>query len=106
MNIYIRVNSGGDLTFVDVDNLHQLFVETEVAVQVTIEILEEHGLACRSEMPGHVELVLAELYRRASALAEYTGWSEKWSQMINYASREGWMSGDGTTVRAHIDTTA
>jgi len=52
-------------------------------------------------------LNVAELRRRAAAQDVSPDWAQRWAAMIAYARRQGWLSRDGTTVRAHvIDPTA
>ena len=45
---------------------------------------------------------MAELRRRAAAEGVPADWAQRWDDMITYATRHGWLSPDGTTVRAHI----
>ena len=53
-------------------------------------------------------LNVAELRRRAAAQDVLPGWAQRWAlctdnaAMIAYARRQGWLSPDGTTVRAHV----
>ena len=48
------------------------------------------------------DLQVAELRRRAVAGGVPAGWARRWDDMIGYAGRRGWLSADGTTVRAHV----
>jgi hypothetical protein len=48
------------------------------------------------------DLDVAELRRRAVAERVPPGWTRRWDDMIAYAARRGWLSPDGTTVRAHV----
>lgn len=48
------------------------------------------------------DLHVAELRRRAAAEDVSPGWAQRWDAMIAYAQRQGWLSGDGTIVRAHV----
>lgn len=51
----------------------------------------------------HVEVTAAGvLGRRATAEGVPTDWTRRWDDMTGYAGRHGWLSPDGTTVRAHI----
>jgi hypothetical protein len=47
-------------------------------------------------------LQVAELRRRAAADGVSADWARRWDDMIAYAVRRGWLSPDGTTVRAHV----
>jgi hypothetical protein len=47
-------------------------------------------------------LQVAELRRRAAADGVSADWARRWDDMIAYAGRRGWLSPDGTTVRAHV----
>jgi hypothetical protein len=51
---------------------------------------------------GEADINVAELRHRASAEGVTPGWAERWTAMIDYAQRKGWLSADGTTVRAHV----
>jgi hypothetical protein len=44
----------------------------------------------------------AELRARAAAGDVAADWAQRWAAMIAYAGRSGWLSDDGTIVRAHI----
>ena len=48
------------------------------------------------------ELRVAELRGRATAAGVSPDWAQRWEAMIAYAGRKGWLSPDGTTVRAHV----
>jgi hypothetical protein len=48
------------------------------------------------------DLQVAELRRRALAEGVPPDWAKRWDDMIAYAARRGWLSPDGTTVRAHV----
>jgi hypothetical protein len=48
------------------------------------------------------DLQVAELRRRAVAESVSAGWARRWDDMISYAGRQGWLSADGATVRAHV----
>jgi hypothetical protein len=51
---------------------------------------------------AEADLYLAELRRRAAAAGVSPGWVQRWDDMIAYAAQRGWLSADGTTVRAHV----
>lgn len=48
------------------------------------------------------DLDVTELRSRAAAGDVSPDWAQRWEAMIVYARRKGWLSGDGTTVRAHV----
>jgi hypothetical protein len=48
------------------------------------------------------DLHVAELRRRAAAEDVSPGWAQRWAAMIAYARHQGWLSEDGTMVRAHV----
>lgn len=51
---------------------------------------------------AEAELHVAELRARAAAGDVSPDWAQRWSAMIAYAARSGWLSDDGTIVRAHV----
>jgi hypothetical protein len=53
---------------------------------------------------GHL-MVPIETIRRLAAGLVGPGWLEDFAGMIAYATGKGWVSGDGTHVRAHLERT-
>jgi len=49
-------------------------------------------------------MVPLETVRRMAAGRVAPGWEPKFDQMIAYAAGKGWLSDDGTRVRAHLET--
>lgn len=52
---------------------------------------------------GDVWLDLAVLRSRASLATTAPDWPERWSAMVAYAQRKGWLSDDGLAVRVHVE---
>lgn len=52
---------------------------------------------------GDVWLDLAVLRSRAELVATEPDWAQRWSAMVAYAERRGWLSADGRAVRVHIE---
>ncbi len=52
---------------------------------------------------GDVWLDVAVLRSRAQLAASEPDWPQRWSAMVAYAEREGWMSDDGRAVRVHVE---
>jgi hypothetical protein len=52
---------------------------------------------------GHL-MVPLDTVRRMAAGRVGPDWEQKFDTMIDYAARKGWLSEDGTRVRAHLET--
>ena len=52
---------------------------------------------------GHTELDVERLRELASAGPTGPDWPHRWTSMLAYAAGQGWLSADGTTVRAHVE---
>jgi hypothetical protein len=52
---------------------------------------------------NHLMVPLATV-RRMAAGRVGTDWEQDFGSMIAYAERKGWLSDDGTRVRAHLET--
>jgi len=58
-------------------------------------------------LPGDDHLLIpVDVIRRYAGDAVDPGWERDLAGMIGYASRKGWMSDDGSRVRAHVERTA
>lgn len=53
-----------------------------------------------------VLLDLAVLRSRAKLVATADDWSQRWSAMVDYAGRKGWLSPDGRSVQVHVERPA
>jgi hypothetical protein len=81
---------------------------TSLDVRTAPDLRSSLDEALRQVRLGHwdggdeADLQVAELRRRAVAEGVSAGWDERWDDMISYAGRNGWLSADGTTMRAHV----
>jgi hypothetical protein len=81
---------------------------TSLDVRVTADARLSLDEAIRGSQLGtwdggaEADLRLAELRSRAAAGDVAPDWARRWEAMIAYAGRKGWLSHDGTTVRAHV----
>ncbi len=51
---------------------------------------------------GHVWVEVAALRAHARPASTANGWDERFGDMVAYAGRAGWLSPDGTAVKAHV----
>ena len=61
------------------------------------------GLGLVDEDGPHVWLSIAGLKALAGALAIDPDWIRRLDEMVGYAEANGWLSADGTFIRAHVD---
>ena len=56
------------------------------------------------EVDGDGEaLVLVAAVRRLAAGSVGASWDEEFAAMLEYALSKGWLSDDGTSIRAHVE---
>jgi hypothetical protein len=55
---------------------------------------------------GNVALDLAVLRSRAKVVATAPDWAQRWTAMVGYAEKKGWLSDDGRAVQVHIERPA
>lgn len=67
------------------------------------EIVRQEDLGEVLPGGGHL-MVPLETVRRMAAGRVGPGWNQDFDSMIAYAERKGWLSDDGTRVRAHLET--
>ena len=53
-------------------------------------------------MGDHV-WVSAEVVRRMAAARVDEGWDERFAAMVDHAGSKGWLDGEGTHIRAHVE---
>jgi hypothetical protein len=90
----VRVGAAHDCTSLDV----RATADSRPALD---EALRRSGLGAW-DGGAEADLSVAELHERAAAEDVSPGWAQRWAAMIAYAGRKGWLSGDGTIVRAHV----
>ncbi|MCD2186177.1 hypothetical protein [Actinomycetospora soli] len=66
------------------------------------EVMVEHAGGELLPDGNHV-MVPVETLRRLAAGQVDEGWDHKFAGMLSYAQDKGWMSEDGTAVRAHLE---
>jgi hypothetical protein len=99
--VILRLESGGAIVR-DADDCTRLHVETD---------LDAAGLGTALKLTGSGEtgdgddvwLDLAVLRSRAALLAAAPDWPQRWSDMVAYAERKGWLSEDGLAVQVHVE---
>lgn len=89
----------------DADTLTDLRVVTGIDDPSALaDAIRAAGLGAMG--PGdddHVSVDIARLRTLARASATLDDWDERFDSMIAYADGKGWVSGDGTAVRAHVE---
>lgn len=68
-----------------------------------IEVVQENGLGEVLPDGSHLMVPLGTVRRMATGRVG-PSWERDFESMIAYAARKGWLSDDGTRVRAHVET--
>ncbi|MFC5060727.1 hypothetical protein [Actinomycetospora atypica] len=66
------------------------------------EVLAENEAGELLPDGAHVMIPIATLRRLAEGRVS-EGWDAEFEKMISYAGTKGWLSDDGTAVRAHLE---
>ena len=90
----VSVGAADDCTSLDVRTARDLRSSLDEALR--------QGNLGQWDGGDEADLRVAELRRRAVAEGVSAGWDRRWDDMISYAGRRGWLSADGTIVRAHV----
>jgi hypothetical protein len=99
--VYVAVTAAG-VRVGAADDCTSLDVRATAGSRSSIdEVLRRSGLGAW-DGGSEAGLNVAELRRRAAAEDVPPDWGQRWEAMIAYARRQGWLSADGTTVRAHV----
>ena len=94
--MYLRC-ADASVQLVEVDDLQRLHVEVEGHVVIG------GALGSFGALEGdHAWLSIAALRAAAHAQGAAAGWDADFDAMVEYASSKGWLSPDGTDVRAHV----
>jgi hypothetical protein len=100
--MYVEVRSAGEASVVDVENLRELAVRAHGAdIDGVSATLQANGLGAVEG--DHAWLDVERL--RLSGPVDQAHWSEGFDGMISYARKQGWLSADGSSVRAHLEHT-
>jgi hypothetical protein len=100
--MYVEVHPAGEASVVDVENLRELAVRAHGAdIEGISAALQANSLG--SVEGDHAWLEVERL--RRSGPADLSQWSEGFDGMISYARKQGWLSEDGSSVRAHLEHT-
>ena len=51
---------------------------------------------------AEAELTIAGLHAAASGGEVGNDWQQRWDDMVSYAAAKGWLTADGSGVRAHL----
>ncbi len=86
----------------DADDCGRLHVATALDPAALRSALKLTGTG-HAEDDGTVWLDVAVLRSRAQLVASADDWPHRWTAMIDYAERSGWLSPDGRMVRAHVE---
>lgn len=100
--MYVEVRSTGEASVVDVENLRELAVRAHgVDIDGISAALQANGIGA---VEGDHAWLDVERLRR-SGPADLAQWTEGFDGMISYARKQGWLSVDGSSVRAHLEHT-
>ncbi|GAA1077193.1 hypothetical protein ACFU8R_17200 [Pseudonocardia alni] len=101
--MYFRITPGG-VELVDPGDVRAFHVVvTEGATEGELaDTVRRTGLGELSDDGEHV-LVRVDAVRRLAAGRVGPGWEDDLAGMLGYARSKGWLSDDGTAVRAHVE---
>ena len=99
--MYVAVSPAG-VRVGDADDCTSLDLRTAAGSRSSLdEALRRSGLGAW-DGGTEADLHVPGLRSRAAAEDVSSDWAQRWEAMIAYARRKGWLSADGTTVRAHV----
>ncbi|MCU1658613.1 MAG: hypothetical protein JWO57_3269 [Pseudonocardiales bacterium] len=84
------------------DDCRSLDVRAAAGDMAAVDAALRAGGLGRWDGGAEADLDLADLRRRAQTGAISDSWPARWDAMVGYARGKGWLSADGTTVRAHV----
>ncbi|HEU5270783.1 MAG TPA: hypothetical protein VFU36_12725 [Jatrophihabitans sp.] len=93
---------GSDVTLLDADDFHHFSVR--LAGPGATEALPAHGIG-RLINPAEAFVTVAAVRRLAGRDAD-ASWNEGFAAMLRYAQSRGWLSDDGSEIRAHLESAA
>ena len=99
--MYVAVTAAG-VSVAAADDCTSLDVRAAPDRRSLLDEALRHARLGQWDGGDEADLQVAELRRRALAEGVPAGWAQRWDDMIAYAARRGWLSPDGTTVRAHV----
>ena len=99
--MYIAVTAAG-VSVGAADDCTSLDVRAAPDRRSSLDEALRHARLGQWDGGDEADLQVAELRRRAGAEGVSADWAQRWDDMIAYAARHGWLSPDGTTVRAHV----
>lgn len=99
--MYVAVTAAG-VRLCDADDCTALDVRATADVRPSLDDALRRSRLGTWGGGAEAELRVAELRSRAAAGDVAPDWAPRWDAMIAYAGHKGWLSEDGTTVRAHV----
>lgn len=91
------------VSITEADDCRRLHVATTLAAPDIDDALRASGIGRRGD-GGDALLDVARLHGLAKAAATADDWDDNWSAMIGYATTKGWVTDEGRTVAAHIES--
>lgn len=86
----------------DTDNCRALDVRVAAADRLHLDrALRSAGLGGWNG-GAEAELTVAGVHAAASRGDVGADWQQRWDEMISYAAAKGWLTADGSGVRAHL----
>lgn len=95
--------TGGGIRVHEADDCTRLSVTTALAGPDVDTALRASGAGARDGSADHLLLDVPTLHERAREAASAPDWESRWTTMIDYAARKGWLTPDGSAVRAHLE---
>jgi hypothetical protein len=96
--MYLLVSNGSAQVY-EADDCTSLEVRIDAAEDCAT--LARNGLG-HFDGAGEIDLTVDWLHTLARESATLPEWEQRWTAMIDYAARKGWLATDGLTVRAHV----
>jgi hypothetical protein len=99
--MYVEVR-GTKVQVRDPDNCRALDVRVSAADRASLDTaLRATSLGAWTGGP-EADLNVAELRAAAARGPVGADWPQRWDAMLSYAAAKGWLTADGTHVRAHL----
>jgi hypothetical protein len=99
--VYVAVTAAG-VRLDDADDCTALDVRAAADVRPSLDEVLRRSRLGTWDGGAEADLRVAELRGRAAAGDVSADWAQRWEAMIAYAGRKGWLSDDGSIVRAHV----
>jgi hypothetical protein len=99
--VIVRLDADGAVVE-DADDCGRLHLETALVgdrLRMVLAITQTGRVGA----DGAVWLDIGVLRSRARMVARAPDWEARWSAMVDYAGRKGWLSADAHAVQVHVE---